>query len=98
LSTDWRPLAEVAADDSGHISYDDREIADTGSRAYTYRLGIMQCGQEYFFGQVWLDVPYVGRVPRRVEKGSGVISRLLSTSRPEGRRTGGLRRARTYQG
>ena len=40
----------------------------------------------------------LGRVPRRVEKGSGVIFRLLSTSRPEGRRTGGLRRARTYQG
>jgi hypothetical protein len=42
--------------------------------------------------------PGRGRAPRRVEKGSGVIFRLLTTSRPEGRRTGGLRRARTYQG
>jgi len=39
-----------------------------------------------------------GRAPGRVEKGSGVIFRLHSTSRPEGRRTGGLRRAGPYQG
>lgn len=39
-----------------------------------------------------------GCAPRRVEKGSGVTFRLLSTSRPDGRCTGGLRRAGTYQG
>ena len=39
-----------------------------------------------------------GCVPGHVEKGSGVVFRLLSTSRPDGRCTGGPRRARTYQG
>jgi superfamily I DNA/RNA helicase len=65
-----------------------------GSNAEQRRLQTEEQRRLFFVGMTRTT----GRVPRRVEKGSGVIFRLLTTSRPEGRRTGGLRRGRTYQG
>jgi type IX secretion system substrate protein len=52
---DWAARAQVAADGTGMIRFEDRDIV-AGVR-YGYRLGLPSGAGEEFMGEVWIDVP-----------------------------------------
>jgi pimeloyl-ACP methyl ester carboxylesterase len=51
----WAALGEIPRDGSGHLTYEDMQVA-AGTR-YGYRLGVQQAGGEVFLGETWVDVP-----------------------------------------
>ncbi len=52
---DWAAVSTLRADGTGHLVYQDREVAP--NRRYGYRLGVMDGNQETFLGEVWVNVP-----------------------------------------
>jgi hypothetical protein len=55
IDSAWSTLANVTADGSGHLRYEDREVV--AGRRYGYRLGIMEPEGERFVGETWVEVP-----------------------------------------
>jgi hypothetical protein len=53
---DWRPLAEVSADGTGRIEYEDRAVR-AGER-YGYRLAYLEAGAERRTTETWVEVPH----------------------------------------
>jgi hypothetical protein len=51
----WVTVAQLRADGTGHVRYDDHAIV-AGTR-YGYRLGYMEDGAERFTSETWIDVP-----------------------------------------
>jgi hypothetical protein len=54
-SAAWRSLAAVSADGTGHLRYEDVNVAP-GER-YAYRLGFFDEGEERFSAEAWVEVP-----------------------------------------
>jgi hypothetical protein len=54
-SSDWLALANVHADGTGHLLYEDAAVAP-GER-YAYRLGYLAGGAEQLTAETWVDVP-----------------------------------------
>lgn len=52
---EWRPIASLAPNGTGHLILEDRDVRP-GAR-YDYRLGTMEEGGEHFFGEVSVVVP-----------------------------------------
>lgn len=50
----WVALARITADGTGHLRYEDREVA-AGER-YAYRLGYVDGGSEVFTAETWVEV------------------------------------------
>lgn len=55
LSPDWLALAQVVADGSGRVSYEDRAV-ESGAR-YAYRLSWREDGTERTTTEAWVEVP-----------------------------------------
>jgi len=51
LATDWAEMAQIAADGTGYLRYEDRAV-QPGER-FGYRLGIWDGGAEQFVAEVW---------------------------------------------
>jgi len=51
----WSARANVSADGTGKIAYEDRDVVPGGS--YDYRLGIVEGGRERFLGETSVIVP-----------------------------------------
>lgn len=54
---DWRPLAEIFPDGTGHLTFEDRDVLP-GTR-YLYRLGLPDPAGETFSDEIAVDVPLV---------------------------------------
>ncbi len=52
---DWAAVSTLRADGTGHLVYQDREVAP--NRRYGYRLGVLDGDHETFLGEVWVNVP-----------------------------------------
>jgi hypothetical protein len=52
---DWAVRAQVEADGTGMIRFEDRDV--TAGVRYGYRLGLRSGGGEEFAGEAWIDVP-----------------------------------------
>jgi len=55
LAADWRALGRIAANGTGELVYEDRDVS--AGKSYGYRLGISEGGRERFLGETWVDVP-----------------------------------------
>lgn len=51
----WTRLGGLAADGTGMLTYEDRDVTPGGR--YGYRLGVVTAGREEFMGEVWVEVP-----------------------------------------
>ncbi|MEO5619037.1 MAG: T9SS type A sorting domain-containing protein [Candidatus Eisenbacteria bacterium] len=52
---EWRAMATITADGSGHLRYEDREV--TPASRYAYRLVYRDDGFERVTSETWVDVP-----------------------------------------
>jgi hypothetical protein len=52
---EWLPIGEARTDGTGRVLFEDRDVV-AGAR-YGYRLGVRERDEEYFAGEVWVDVP-----------------------------------------
>jgi hypothetical protein len=53
--TDWISIAQITADGTGHLRYDDTHV--TPGTRYAYRLGYRDGGAEQFTAETWVEVP-----------------------------------------
>lgn len=53
--TDWRSIAQIHADGTGMLTFQDTAI-QAGAR-YEYRIGVPDIGGTQYFGDTWIDVP-----------------------------------------
>ena len=51
----WSDLGQVSADGTGHIVFEDRDVA--AATRYHYRLGLREGSEETYAGEVTVDVP-----------------------------------------
>ncbi len=51
----WAPIADVHADGSGRVVYEDREVA--AGRRYGYRLRVIEGGVPNALGEAWITIP-----------------------------------------
>ena len=58
--SDWQALANVMADGTGRVRYEDRDVS-AGQR-YAYRLSYMDSGVEHFTAETWVDMPEAARL------------------------------------
>lgn len=52
---DWRPIASLLPDGSGHLVLEDRDVHPGGR--YDYRLGVVVDGSQHYYGDVSIVVP-----------------------------------------
>jgi hypothetical protein len=52
---EWSDLGQVSADGTGHIVFEDRDVA--AATRYHYRLGVREGAEETYTGAVTVDVP-----------------------------------------
>jgi outer membrane protein assembly factor BamB len=83
--TDWAPLARIAPDGRGYLSYEDRSVV-AGTR-YGYRLGIFKDGQEISVGEVWVtaqngSASLQGAWPNPAVRGRVLLHFVLAQAAP----------------
>ncbi len=67
----WMAVARLAPDTAGYVTYADRG-AIAGCR-YGYGVGLLSCGIERIFGEVWVDIPTVSASVVRSVADSGMV-------------------------
>jgi len=82
----WSVLDSLDADGEGHVTYADTVVAP--GTTYTYRLGVLENGTEYFRGQVTVLVPsglalaLRGVYPNPTDGSSAFLSFTLPLAEP----------------
>jgi hypothetical protein len=82
--TSWDAIGTVTPDAQNMVNVVDANVS--GGSRYSYRLGLVQGGREYFAGQTWVDVPVsaefaIGRVfPSPAKSGFSVSFSLPSNA------------------
>jgi hypothetical protein len=82
--TSWDAIGTVTPDAQSMVNVVDANVS--GGSRYSYRLGLLQGGREYFAGQTWVDVPVsaefaIGRVfPSPAKSGFSVSFSLPSNA------------------
>jgi len=83
---DWRAIGEAAANGSGLLVFEDREVSAGGR--YGYRLAVREGGSERMLGEVWVEIPGAARLgleglrPHPARRGALTVAFSLASGEP----------------